>query len=99
MSLYEVGLLGGLFGFDIRIIIENFHFIGKYDILSILFNMKVNKTIAFFGSFRATSTVIRLYPNDFFERKEFIQSITPLGEKCLSGSVIGKVTVSDFSLL
>jgi hypothetical protein len=56
----------GLSGLAKRIILENFHKIGKYESLREALNIYVIRTMAFFGRYLVTSAVIRSKPSDFF---------------------------------
>jgi len=58
---------GGLLGFRIRIVTENFQSIGKYDNLRHALYITVRRTMALLGRNLATSAVIRSKPRGFFE--------------------------------
>lgn len=87
IGLNEVGVSSGLSGLATRIILENFHKIGKYESLREALNIYVIRTMAFFGRHLVTSAVIRSKPGDFFFEYFWIVCLTSFGVKCLTGGL------------
>ena len=81
----EVIESGGLLGLGTRMMVENFHSMGKYD--SLIMELKIcDRWIkAFLGKHLATSAVIRSKPGDFLREYLFMANFISLGVKCLIG--------------
>jgi hypothetical protein len=66
IDLNEIEVSSGLSGLAKRIILKNFHKIGKHESLREALNIYVIRTMAFFGRHLVTSAVIRSKSGDFF---------------------------------
>jgi len=81
----EVIESGGLLGLGTRMMVENFHCMGKYDSLIMELIISERWIKAFLGEHLATSAVMRSKPGDFLWEYLLTANFISLGVKCLIG--------------